>query len=67
MDRYSRTLLDCAGPDRLAVAQQHTIDPETFDKLRKVWAMRGSTHAGERAAAEQAAVRLVARFGYPQF
>jgi hypothetical protein len=46
------------------VAQQHTIDRETFNKLRKVWAMRGSTHAGERAAAEQAAVRLVARFGY---
>ena len=43
---------------------QHSIDAKTLEKLRKVWAMRGSEHAGERAAAEQQAARIVAPFGY---
>jgi hypothetical protein len=40
------------------------LDAANRIKLEKIWAMRGSAHAGERRNAEALAARLVHRFGY---
>ncbi|MGI4808941.1 MAG: hypothetical protein ACRYF2_12650 [Janthinobacterium lividum] len=44
--------------------EPQTIDAKILGKLRKVWAMRGSSYAGERNAAELRAAEIVAKFGY---
>jgi hypothetical protein len=46
------------------MALKQAPDRPTLEKLRKVWAMRGSAHPGERANAERLATRIVAGFGY---
>ncbi len=44
--------------------QRPPLDQKTVDKLRKIWAMRGSNYSGEREAAENRALFLIDPFGY---